>query len=136
MLKLCKYTLFDCKTTTDLCQESDQNPIIACTSELQKWHNKGGGKNISAQPIMEVQVNKTKLEDKSSRPGPSGVKCLLYEARINTVHDRHREQLLKSELKELIPNMGLSQLGDDNVEENLVDTKFEGYKLAQCFHIK
>jgi hypothetical protein len=97
---------------------------MTCTSELQKWHNKGGGKNISAQPVMEVQVNKTKLDDKSPRPGPSCVKSLLYEARINAEPNRDREQLLKSELKELLPNMGLSQMANDDIEENLVDTKF------------
>lgn len=29
---------------------------------FKKWHNKGGGKNIAAQPVIEIQVNKTKLE--------------------------------------------------------------------------
>jgi hypothetical protein len=32
--------------------------------------------------------------------------------------------LLKSELKELLPNMGLSQMANDDIEEYLVDTKF------------
>ena len=46
MLKICKYTLYDCKSTKDLCQDDDQSPTLACTSELQKWHNKGGGKTL------------------------------------------------------------------------------------------
>ena len=31
MLKICKYT-HDCKSTKDLCQDDDQNPLVACTS--------------------------------------------------------------------------------------------------------
>ena len=67
MLKMCKYTLYDCKSTKDLCQDGDENPALACTSELQKWHNKGGRKNIVPQPVMEV--NKTKLDESRTRPG-------------------------------------------------------------------
>lgn len=121
MLKSCKYTLYDCKSTKDLCQDQDQNPGVACTSELQKWHNKGGGKNIVSQPVMEVQVNKTRLDEARTRPG---VRSLLYEARVNNVHDKEKEHLLKTKLKELSPNMGLAQMADDNVDENLVETKF------------
>lgn len=63
LLKLCKFTIFECQTCRDLCHEDDQNPTAACTSELQKWHKKGGGLNIMPEPIMNVVVSKTKLED-------------------------------------------------------------------------
>ena len=66
MFKICKYTLFEAKTTKDLCQEKDENPELACTSQLQRWHKKGGGENIVPQPVMEVYVTKTKLDEPSS----------------------------------------------------------------------
>ena len=52
------------------------------------------------------------------------MRSLLYEARVNTEHDKNKEHVLKSELKKLFPNMGLAQMASDNVEENLVETKF------------
>ena len=81
MLKICKFSLFEAKTTKDLCQEKDENPELACTSQLQKWHKKGGDENIVPQPVMDVYVTKTKLDEPSSSRGSGGVKCLLYEAR-------------------------------------------------------
>lgn len=121
MLKMCKFTLYDCQSTKDLCQDEDQNPAMACTSELQKWHNKGGGKNIVSQPVMEVNVNKTRLDEARVRPG---VRCLLYEARVNNTHDKGKAQLLMNTLKNISPNMGLAQMANDHVDENLVETKF------------
>lgn len=41
MLKICKYSLFESKTTEDLRDELDENPTLACTSKLQSWHKKG-----------------------------------------------------------------------------------------------
>ena len=38
MLKVSKYSLFQCKSTLDLGDENDENPDMACTSRLQKWH--------------------------------------------------------------------------------------------------
>jgi len=35
MLKICKYSLPESKTTEDLNDESDENPALACTSKLQ-----------------------------------------------------------------------------------------------------
>ena len=34
MLKICKFTLFEAKSTKDLCEEKDENPELACTSQL------------------------------------------------------------------------------------------------------
>jgi len=39
-------------------KENDENPVAACTSQLQKWHKKGSGENIVPQPVMEVIVTK------------------------------------------------------------------------------
>ena len=66
MFKICKYTLFEAETTKELRQEKDENPELACTSQLQRWHKKGGGENIVPQPVMEVYVTKTKLDEPSS----------------------------------------------------------------------
>ena len=80
MLKICKFSLYKSKTTKDLRKEEDENPQLACTSQLQQWNQKGSGENIVPQPVMEVVVKKTKLDEPSTSRGGSGVKCLLYEA--------------------------------------------------------
>jgi len=64
MFKACKFSLFDRKSTNDLCHDDDEQPDLACTSQLQKWHKKGRGDKISAQHVMEVTVEKTKLAEK------------------------------------------------------------------------
>ena len=103
MFKESKFSLFDSKSSAALCQEDDEQPDIACTSQLQKWHKKGRGDKISAQPVMEVTISKTKLDDTKTR---EGVKCLLYEARSNPVHDVQAEINLKKALQNINPQMG------------------------------
>ena len=103
IFKESKFSLFDSKSTAALCQEEDGQPDIACTSQLQKWHKKGRGDKISAQPVMEFTISKTKLDDTKTR---EGVKCLLYEARSNPVHDVQAEINLKKALQNINPQMG------------------------------
>jgi len=79
MLKMCKLSLFESKSTQDLVNEADQNPEEACTSKLQTWHRKGRGDTIFPQPVMDIIVKKTKLSDNEKKK--DGIKCLLYEAR-------------------------------------------------------
>ena len=75
MFKSAKYALYNCKSTKDLCEtEPDQQPSLACTVQLQQLNKKGGTKIIFVQPIMDVQVNKTKVDESLSR---SGFKSLL-----------------------------------------------------------
>ena len=114
IFKICKYTLFEAKTTKDLCQEKDENPDLACTSQLQRWHKKGGGENIVPQPVMEVYVTKTKLDEPSSSRGSGGVKCLLYEARKQPHYDPKNEACFKKELATIDPNMGFAHLSKGN----------------------
>ena len=114
MFKICKYTLFEAKTTKDLCQEKDENPDLACTTQLQRWHKKGGGENIVPQPVMEVYVTKTKLDEPSSSRGSGGVKCLLYEARKQPHYDPKNEACFKKELATIDPNMGFAHLSKGN----------------------
>ena len=113
MLKVCKFTLLEAKTTKDLHDEHDENPPVACTSQLQKWHRKGGGENIVPQPLMEVNVKKTKLDE----PSRDGVKCSLYEARKQPGYDENHE------LAEIDANMGFAQMLN-NEKAEVVDTKF------------
>ena len=40
MFKVCKFSLYDSKNTSDLCDEEDEQPDLACTSQLQRWHIK------------------------------------------------------------------------------------------------
>ena len=87
LLKICKFTLFEAKSTKYLYEEKDENPELACTSQQQKWHKNGGGENIFPQPVTEVVVKKTKPDESSSPPGGAGVKCLLYEARKQPNYD-------------------------------------------------
>ena len=78
----------------------------------QKWHKKGRGDKITAEPIMEIAVSKTKLDEIESG---EGVKCLLYDARCNPKNDVEAEMKFKNALKELNPGMGLSIMaGDDS----------------------
>ena len=80
LLKICKFSLFKAETTKDLCEEGDENPELPCTSQLQRWHKKGGGENIVPHPVMEIAIKKTKLDKGGSSGAESGVECLLYEA--------------------------------------------------------
>ena len=114
MFKICKYTLFEAKTTKDLCQEKDEIPELACTSQLQRWHKKGGGENIFPQPVMEVYVTKTKFDEPSSSRRSGGVKCLLYKARKQPHYNPKNEASFKKELATIDPNMGFAHLSQGN----------------------
>ena len=127
MLKVCKFALFEAKSTEDLNQEKDENPELACTSQLQKWNKKGGGKNIVRQPIMDVVVRKTKLDEPQSPRG--GVKCLLYEARKLPQPDLEGEKAFKAELANIDPNMGFSHM---NTVGELTETKFGKTLVVLC----
>ena len=132
MFKTCKSTLFSCNSTKDLMEEQDQQSSLACTSQLQQWHKKGGGKNIAPQPVMEVEVTKTKDEEFRLR---SGIKSLVYDARMKTTHNVAAEQKLKEQLKQIDPNMGLSQMASEQIDQmhtRLVETKF-GKCQVGCF---
>ena len=122
MFKTCKFSLFDSKATDDLCKDEDEQPDVACTSQLQKWHKKGRSDKISAQPVMEVNITKTKLDDTKGR---EGVKCLLYEARSNPSHDVEAEKKFKETLKDINPQIGLALMGkDDSSLNRTLETKF------------
>ena len=95
MFKACKFSLYDSQKTDDLNQENDEQPDLACTLQLQRWHAKGRGDNIHPQPVMEVTVSKTKLDETKTR---KGVKSLLYEARMKPSHDLQAEVDLKKTL--------------------------------------
>ena len=44
MFKVCKFSLYDSKNTSDLCDdEEDEQPDLACTSQLQRWHKTARG---------------------------------------------------------------------------------------------
>ena len=105
MFKACKFSLYDSKKTDDLNQENDEHPDLACTSQLQRWHAKGRGENIHPQPVMEVTVSKTKLDETKTR---EGLKSLLYEARMNPSHDLQAEVELKKTLQGINPLFSLS----------------------------
>ena len=121
MFKACKFSLFDSKSTNDLCQDDDKQLDLACTSQLQKWHKKGRGDKISAQPVMEVTISKTKLDETKSR---EGVKCLLYDVRTNPQHDVEAEMKFKKALKQINPQMGLALMERDDYSINsCVETK-------------
>ena len=121
MFKMCKFTLYNCTSAKELSEEQDQQSSLACTSQLQQWQRKGGGKNIGPQPIMEVEVIKTKIDESRSR---SGLKSLLYDARMKTTHNEAKEEEFKRKLKIMNPNNGLSQMAS----EQGVATNDNGYK--------
>ena len=76
------------------------------------------------QPVMEVVVKKTKLDESGSPRGGAGVKCLLYEARKQPNYDPVRENTFKSELSTLDPNMGFAQMSEGTSSTDLTNSKF------------
>ena len=111
MFKVCKSSLNDSKNTSDLCDEEDEQPVLACTSQLRRWHKKGRKDKISAQPVIEVAVLKMKLDETRSR---ESVKCLLYEARADEKHIFLAKIKLKKPLQEINSGMGLAILAPDD----------------------
>ena len=116
MLKVCKFSSFNCKKVTDLHDEEDENPSTACTSNLQQWHQPRV-EGISSQPVMEAAVKKTQLKDKTTE----GIQCKLYEAR------REKEssvaQFLQT-VKTIDATFGLVQTCEANNTAEPVLTKF------------
>ena len=53
-LKICKYSLFESKTTEGLNEELDENPSLPCTSALQTWHKRDRGDSFHPQPVMDL----------------------------------------------------------------------------------
>lgn len=104
MFKLCMFSPFN--GTSTMCNE-DQNSHLACTSQLQQRHKKGGGSNAVPQPNMEVEVMRSRSR--------SGLKCLLFDARMRTNHDMKAEEEFKKELERIDPNMGLSQMACEKI---------------------
>ena len=98
MFKMCKYTLFSATTTKDLSDEQDQQSSVACTSQLQQWHKKGGGKNITPQPVMTVEVRKIKDAESTSW---SSIKPLVYDATMKNTHNLATEQYFKEQLRKI-----------------------------------
>ena len=96
--------MYDSKKTDDLNQENDEHPDLVCTSQLQRWHAKGHGDNIHPQPLMEITVSKTKLDETKIR---EGVNSLLYGARMNPSHDLQSEVELKKTLHGMNPQFSL-----------------------------
>ena len=125
MLKICKYSLFESKTTEDLRDELDENPTLACTSKLQSWHKKGRGDSIHPQPVMDLVVSKIKPDDEKS---DKAVACQLYEARKITKHDILVEESFKKAIplpqihpvKWCRPNMETASLGLQTVISYLI----------------
>ena len=114
MMKVCKFTLHQCKSISDVDNEDDVQPKQACTSMLQQWHRKDGGNTIVLQPAMEVVVHKTHKDlDRSSSREP-GVRCLLYKARtIQSIKgQRADEHKLLTRLQAANPKMASSQIMD------------------------
>ena len=57
MFKVCKFSLYDSKNTSDLCDEEDEQPDLArCTSQLQRWHKTGRGDKICKDMIATWQM--------------------------------------------------------------------------------
>ena len=77
MMKICKYTLYNCKNVTELQHDADENRSTAYNSILQRWHQPRVD-GISSYPIMEVSASKTQLEGECKS---CGIMCHLYEAR-------------------------------------------------------
>ena len=73
LFRACKFSFYDSKKTDDLNLENDKHPDLGCTSQLQRWHTKGRGDNIHPQPLMEITVSKTTLDETKTREEVSAV---------------------------------------------------------------
>lgn len=117
MLKVCKYTLYNCKSVTELQHEADENCSTACTSTLQRWHQPRV-EGILSYPIMEVSVSKTQLEGEHKS---GGITCHLYEAR--RVDRKSKLNDFVEAVQNIDPTLGLVQTCELNTNDP-VDTRF------------
>ena len=91
---------------------------------------KGRGETIYPQPVMDVVVSKTKLED--SKRGKQGIHSPLYEARNNVMYNSAEEQKFKQAIRDINPQMGLAQIVTLGSETHLKETRF-GYSLVVSY---
>jgi len=127
MMKICKFTLYECKNVNDLDNEGDMQAKQSCTSMLQQWHRKGRGDTIAPQPVMEVVVYKMHQDQDRSSSKDQGVRCLLYEARtIKAIKGQQAdENKLLAKLQAINKKMALAQIMTPTSESTpLVETKF------------
>lgn len=123
MIKVCKYTIYNCKDVRDLKDEEDENPTSACTSALQNWH-KSRLEGIRSQPVMDVVVSNP--ANNAERVKKTGVTCLLTEARKGESDQKRKlEQLLHS-LEQHSSTLGITQVVDPSSIDTspVVDTRF------------
>ena len=118
-MKICKYSLFESKTTEDLNDESDENPALACTSKLQIWHKRGRGDSIHPRPAMDLVVTKIRPDDGKS---DKAVCCQLYQARKITKHNLTVEETFKKSIAAINPKMGIATLAL-NTPSEIVQTQ-------------
>ena len=119
ILKICKYTLYNCKNVTELQHEADENRSTACTTTLQRWHQLRV-EGISSYPIIEVSVSKTQLEGERKS---CGITCHLYEPRKADRKSKLNDFV--ETIKNIDPTLGLIQTCELNTSAH-VDTRFGG----------
>ena len=78
---------------------------------------------------MEVELNKTKVDESRSR---FGLRSLPYDARMKTNHNEAKEDKFKRELKIINPNMGLFQMAS----EQGIATNHNGYREQDLENVK
>ena len=124
-MKICKLSLYGCKDVRELEEEDDMRPTKACTSTLQLWHRKGRDDAIYPQPVIEISVKKTKLDDSSESSKEPGLNCLLYEARNNLPTQYVDEVKFKEKLLQINRAMPLVQiLAPRVIDKDRIETRF------------
>ena len=125
LMKICKLSLYGCKDVRELEEEDDMQPTKACTSTLQLWHRKGRNDAIYPQPVIEISVKKTKLDDSSESSKEPGLNCLLYEARNNLPTQYVDEVKFKEKLLQINRAMPLVQiLAPRVIDKDRIETRF------------
>ena len=77
------------------------------------------------QPVMEISVKKTKLDDSSQSSKEPGLNCLLYEARNNLQTQYVDEIKFKEKLLQINPAMPLAQiLAPRTSDRDRIETRF------------
>ena len=125
LMKICKLSLYGCKDVIELEEEDEMQPTKSCTSTLQLWHRKGRGDAIYPQPVMEISVKKTKLDDSPQSSKEPGLNCLLYEARNNLRTQYVDEIKFKEKPLQINPAMPLAQiLAPRTSDKDRIETRF------------
>lgn len=117
MFKTCKFSLFDSRSTDDLCKDDDEQPNVALFMTKMALKKVVVTKSL-LKSLWKLLFQKAKLSETKSR---QGVKCLRYNARSNPKTDETRMKF-KNALQQSNLQMGASIMAGDNSSIKVANT--------------